>query len=132
LIPSSFGVGSSPFSAATGDINGDGKLDLMVANQDNNNVSVLLGNGDGTFQAAVNYGVGNQPLSMALGDFNGDGIGGGGDATTSTSSVPRCSRSCPPGNLPVPVLPMNRQFRIKVSSAGIAGSGRETRCDTGR
>jgi hypothetical protein len=33
---------------------------------------VLLGNGDGTFQTAVNYGAGNQPLSVAIGDFNGD------------------------------------------------------------
>src|SRR6202023_668172 len=64
----------------------------------------------------------------------GDGIGGGGGATMSTSSVPRCSRSCPPHGNPVvrTRLSMNRQCRIKVSSAGIAGSGRETRCDTGR
>jgi len=37
------------------------------------NVSVLLGNGDGTFQAAVNYGAGSDPVSVAVGDFNGDG-----------------------------------------------------------
>ena len=36
-------------------------------------MSVLLGNGDGTFQAAVNYAVGNAPYSVAVGDFNGDG-----------------------------------------------------------
>src|SRR5207248_320280 len=38
-----------------------------------NNVSILLGNGDGTFAAAVNYGAGTTPQSVAIGDFNGDG-----------------------------------------------------------
>src|SRR5262249_61310626 len=37
-------------------------------------VSVLLGNGDGTFQAAVNFGVGIRPAVVTVGDFNGDGI----------------------------------------------------------
>ena len=36
-------------------------------------MSVLLGNGDGTFQAAVNYAAGTTPCSVAVGDFNGDG-----------------------------------------------------------
>jgi len=43
-----------------------------VANQ-SNSVGVLLGNGDGTFQPAVNFGVGSSPASVAVGDFNGDG-----------------------------------------------------------
>ena len=41
----------------------------MVASD---NVSVLLGNGDGSFQSAVNYGVGHNPISVAIGDLNGD------------------------------------------------------------
>ena len=48
----SYGVGTRPVSTAVGDLNGDGKLDLAVANAFSNSVSVLLGNGDGTFQAA--------------------------------------------------------------------------------
>ena len=47
--------------------------DLAVANYYGNNVSILLGNTDGTFQAAVNYQVGSGPQSVAVGDFNGDG-----------------------------------------------------------
>jgi dienelactone hydrolase len=69
----SFAAGSGTAAAVTGDFNGDGKLDLAVANYNSNNVSILLGNGDGTFQAAVNYGVGDTPLYLAAGDFNGDG-----------------------------------------------------------
>src|SRR4051794_20111383 len=57
-----YNVGSSPYSVAAGDFNGDGKLDLVVANFNSNSVSVLLGNGDGTFGAAVNYGAGPPPF----------------------------------------------------------------------
>jgi len=66
-------AGSGPYSVAVGDFNGDGKPDLAVANSISNNVSVLLGNGDGTFQAAVNYAAGSWPISVTVGDFNGDG-----------------------------------------------------------
>jgi hypothetical protein len=69
------GAGESPGSVAVGDFNGDGKLDLALAGSNNGNgyVSILLGNGDGTFQPAVVYGVGLNPGSVAVGDFNGDG-----------------------------------------------------------
>src|SRR5215471_13038911 len=68
-----FNVGTDPQSVAVGDFNGDGHPDMAVANFSTNNVSVLLGNGDGTFRAAVNYATGHSPLSVAVGDFNGDG-----------------------------------------------------------
>jgi hypothetical protein len=67
-----FPAGDWPFSVAIGDVNGDGAPDLAVANCDSDNVSVLLGNGDGTFQTAVNYGTGGWPYSVAIGDVNGD------------------------------------------------------------
>ena len=57
----------------SGDFNGDGKLDLAVANADSNNVSILLGTGTGSFGAATNFGVGTGPRSVAVGDFTGDG-----------------------------------------------------------
>jgi hypothetical protein len=72
-VAPTYAAGSGPSSVAVGDFNGDGKPDLAVTNRESNNVSVLLGNGDGTFQAAVNYGAGSGPVSVAVGDFNGDG-----------------------------------------------------------
>jgi hypothetical protein len=66
-------AGSGPSAVATGDFNGDGKVDLAVVNESSDNVSVFLSNGDGTFQAAVNYSVASLPMSIAVGDFNGDG-----------------------------------------------------------
>jgi len=77
-----FGAGSSPRSVAVADFNHDGKLDLAVANWGCNgfhtcpvsNVSVLLGNGDGTFQPARDFAVGEAPVSVVVGDFNGDGV----------------------------------------------------------
>jgi hypothetical protein len=55
-------------------INNDGKSDLVVASDSISEFSVLLGNGDGTFQAAIDTGTGFTPNSIAVGDFNGDGI----------------------------------------------------------
>jgi len=69
----SVGVGTNPTSVVLGEFNGDGKADLAVANGGSNNVSILLSNGDGSFQTAVNYAVGANPDSVAVGDFNGDG-----------------------------------------------------------
>jgi hypothetical protein len=74
-----FAVGDTPTTVAVGDFNGDGIPDLAVTNTGLNHslqgtVSILLGNGDGTFQAAQNYAAGIYTFSLAVGDFNGDGI----------------------------------------------------------
>ena len=69
-------VGINPQQLIAADFNGDGKLDLaVVANggYDLNTVYILLGNGDGTFQAAKTFATGNYPTLIASGDFNGDG-----------------------------------------------------------
>jgi hypothetical protein len=67
-------AGAYPVSIAVGDFNGDGKLDLAVANQAGKNLTILLGNGDGTFTpAASSPSTGDGPFSIAVGDFNGDG-----------------------------------------------------------
>src|SRR2546425_8463414 len=68
-----FAVGPNPRPVAVGDFNGDGRPDLAVANDFSNDVSVLLGNGDGTFQPAQSFAAGLYPNSVAVGDFNGDG-----------------------------------------------------------
>ena len=68
-----YATGMGPEAVVTGDFNGDGKIDLVTANSTANTISVLLGNGDGTFRAKVDYSVGMQPVSLAVGDFNGDG-----------------------------------------------------------
>ena len=67
-------VGNGPAAIVTGDFNGDGRTDLAVANYDDKkDVSILLGNGDGTFQPQVTYAVGACPDAIVTGDFNGDG-----------------------------------------------------------
>ena len=66
-------VRSFPSSMVAGDFTGNGILDLIIANNGSNNVSVLLGNGDGTFQPQVTYAVGSGPFSMVAGDFTGSG-----------------------------------------------------------
>ena len=74
--------GAGPAAIAAGDFNRDGKLDLVVADRGNdfgfgaingNRVSVLLGNGDGTFQNSSVFGAGPFPNSVAVADFNNDG-----------------------------------------------------------
>ncbi len=68
-------VGAEPVSAAIGDLNGDGRADMVVANVNGQSVSVLLGAGNGALKPAPGspIAVGLLPQSVAIGDLNGDG-----------------------------------------------------------
>jgi len=73
-------TGNTPSAVGVADFNGDGKLDVVTANRDKQDpddlfctISVLLGNGDGTLKARVDYYGAPYPDSLVLGDFTGDG-----------------------------------------------------------
>ncbi len=77
--PASFGAvipypaGNSPNAVVPADLNGDGKIDIVVANLSDDTVSVLLGLGDGTFGTQTTFAAGNTPRWAAGADFNNDG-----------------------------------------------------------
>ncbi|MEK0195653.1 FG-GAP-like repeat-containing protein, partial [Microcoleus anatoxicus] len=73
-----FATGTSPFSVSIGDINGDGKPDLAVANFNSYSASILLNTTatnatTPTFAPKVDFATGNSPRSVSIGDINGDG-----------------------------------------------------------
>lgn len=68
----SYTAGSVLQRVVAGDFNGDNKLDIAASDARLGTVSILLGNGDGTFAAAAPYPAGTSPLGIVVGDFNGD------------------------------------------------------------
>ena len=72
-------TGAGPDVVAVGDFNGDGKLDMATANTGHSpdykdSLSILLGNGDGTFRSRIDYELDGTPRGLVVCDFNGDGI----------------------------------------------------------
>ncbi|WP_174805428.1 FG-GAP-like repeat-containing protein, partial [Hymenobacter sp. UV11] len=62
-----------PISVAVGDVDGDGDLDLLAANNTGSSVSVRLNDGSGSFGGTQDVTVGYNPTSVAVGDVDGDG-----------------------------------------------------------
>ncbi len=67
------GIGTYPTALISADFNGDGKKDLATANTATQNVSVLLGNGAGSFSSPTMFNAGDFPVAIISADFNGDG-----------------------------------------------------------
>ncbi|MBN8459767.1 MAG: VCBS repeat-containing protein [Verrucomicrobia bacterium] len=66
-------AGDGPISIGTADFNADDRIDVVTANRNSDDLSVLLGKGDGTFLAQQRLAVGEGPACVATGDFNRDG-----------------------------------------------------------
>ena len=69
----SIAVGKNPTSVVAGDLNGDRFADLVTTNISSDSLSILLGNGDGSFKDAMTLPLPEQPRAVVLHDFNGDG-----------------------------------------------------------
>ena len=73
LEANSYPGGAGTVAIATGDLNGDGKVDVVLGNSSDHTVGVLLGNGDGSFQPPMNFDATKSVDHLAVGDFNKDG-----------------------------------------------------------
>lgn len=67
-----FNTGDEPVSIAADDLNDDGISDLAVANEIADDLTVSIGNGDGTFAAPISYAAGDSPSAVAIGELSGD------------------------------------------------------------
>jgi len=113
---------------AVADFNRDGNMDLAVADRLGRNISILLGNGDGTFRPPMAFPVNAQPNDVVVGDFNHDGnpdvavcdspyvsvLLGNGDGTLRTPID--VTPSIPP--LAIGVGDFNRDGKLDVASVG--------------
>ncbi len=72
FTPSSYATGTNPTNLAVADFNNDGKADVAAVNQASNDVSVLLGNGNGTFGTHTTFAAGSGAYAIVAGKFNAD------------------------------------------------------------
>ena len=109
---SNFPAGYTPAAVAIADMDGDGKPDIITSNNGNTkpSVSILRGNGDGTFQVNTDYAAGNITLGLAIADMNGDGRP---DIVIGNLFTPPAPMT---GN--VPNVPMGDGFSVLINQGG--------------
>ncbi|MEG5213399.1 FG-GAP-like repeat-containing protein, partial [Microcoleus sp. ARI1-A5] len=127
-----FATGTSPGSVSMGDINGDGKLDLAVANG-NNSASILLnttttGATTASFAPQAAFATGTNPLSVSISDINGDGKPDLAVANNPSNSASILLNTTPTGATtptfatPVPFPTGNNPFSVSIDD--INGDGK--------
>ena len=135
-----FTVGTAPISAATADVNGDGKPDLIVANYDDDTVSVLInttapGSTAASFAAQHKFPVEHNPNSVTAADVNGDGKPDLIVANSSNNSLSILLNTTTPGSstpsfrFQQNVYPFN--FPVSVTTADLNGDGKPDLIATG-
>jgi hypothetical protein len=138
LAPITLGIGGPTASVAVGDVNGDGKPDIVAAHFDtsgnNGTVSVFLQDpaNPGTFPSRVDFPAGAQPQSVRIVDVNGDGLpdlvvaneGPGADGTGSPGVSVLLQDAAHPGNFLAPVTYATQSGAISVAVADLDGDGR--------
>jgi hypothetical protein len=130
----SYPAGSGPVAVALGDLNGDGKPDLVTANLYANSLSVLLNRGDGSFQTKTDHRAGGDPHAVAIGNLNGDSepdlVAVNADANTVSVLLnggdarfePRRDSRVEAGPVAVAIGDLNRDGRPDVATANRTAS----------